>query len=113
MAYYVVHPGNVTLQKTGQTVYVDAGTLAANYGLSPGEYDVATPEQEQSVMHVHLYPRPDALYRNIKTEVGDVPNGTLFYDHSAEWYKAKRTGQSRRSVGRLDDGDNAFNGNST
>lgn len=77
---YIVHPGNVTLISTGATVFVDAGTLASYYGLSGGDYDTATTGSQQETsndgrtMHIHLFPRPDGAYRNIKTVTGD--NGT-------------------------------------
>ncbi|HET8708940.1 MAG TPA: hypothetical protein VFL85_01525 [Candidatus Saccharimonadales bacterium] len=89
MKYYVVHPGSVTLD-TGETIELDAGTLASNYGLSDGEYYVDTPVQETSqgdnIIHIHLYPRPDNKYQNIKTLLGD--NGTdVFYDKPVGWRK--------------------------
>lgn len=89
MSLYVVHPGNVTLNN-GTTVFIDAGTLASYYGLSFGEYDVSTPESSDKAQHVHLYPRADGKYQNIKTEVGDVPDGTLFYSKSAQAMRRDR-----------------------
>ena len=87
---YVVHPGTVKLLRTNEEVYVDAGTLAAYYGLSPGEYLVNTPEQETSqdgnIIHIHLHPRPDGKYRNIKVLLGD--NGTdKHLDLPVNWRK--------------------------
>lgn len=89
MAYYVVHPGSVILNN-GTTVFVDTGTLASYYGLVSGEYDVSTPEQTDMGQHVHLYPRADGKYQKIKTEVGDVPDGTLFYSKSAQAMRRDR-----------------------
>lgn len=89
MGYYVVHPGNVTLLN-GTTVFIDAGTLASLYGLVFGEYDIDTPVQTDIGQHIHLYPRADAKYKNIKTEVGDVPDGTLFYSRSAQAMRRRR-----------------------
>lgn len=89
MGYYVVHPGNVTL-KDNSTVFIDAGTLASLYGLSPGEYDVDTPVNTDKGQHIHLYPRADAKYKNIKTEVGDVPGGTLFYSTSVQSIRRRK-----------------------
>lgn len=91
--YYVVHPGYVTLQTTGETEYIDAGTLAANYGLVGGEYSVGTSEQETSmdgnIIHIHLHPRPDGKYKNIKTLLGD--NGTdSHYDKPVGWRKQQK-----------------------
>lgn len=87
--YYVVHPGDVTL-KDGSTVFVDAGTLATYYGLVFGEYDTNTAESTDIGQHIHLYPRPDGKYKNIKTEVGDVPDGTLFYSISAQAMRRRK-----------------------
>lgn len=92
MPTYVVHPGTVTLLN-GQTETVDAGTLAARYGLSPGEYDINLPQQETSqdgsFIHIHLHPRTDGKYRNIKTLLGD--NGTdIHYDKPVGWRKRQR-----------------------
>lgn len=92
MSIYVVHPGDVTLL-TGETVNIDAGTLASYYGLSVDEYTVDASEQETSqdgnIIHVHLYPRPDGKYKNIKTLLGD--NGTdTHYDKPVNWRKHQR-----------------------
>lgn len=86
---YVVHPGTITLLN-GTIVTYDAGTLAALYGLSPGEYDTNTSEQNDPTdgdpMHIHLRPRQDGAYRNIKTELGDT--GTDYHiDKMANWRK--------------------------
>lgn len=89
MVYYIVHPGNVTLLD-GSIVFIDAGTLASLYGLVFGEYDTGILESEDKGQHVHLYPRADGKYRNIKTEVGDVPDGTLFYSISAQAMRRRR-----------------------
>lgn len=86
---YAVHPGYVTLTD-GSTIYIDAGTLASLYGLVSGEYDTDISESTDEGQHIHLYPRPDSKYRNIKTEVGDVPDGTLFYATSAQSMRRKR-----------------------
>ena len=80
MATYVVYPGNGLTAPGGILTYIDAASLAALYGLSPGEYDVGQLPANGSPMdftHIHLVPRPDGLYRNIKTELGD--NGTDFH----------------------------------
>jgi hypothetical protein len=89
MIYYVVHPGSVTLQN-GTTVFIDAGTLASLYGLVFGEYATGIVESQDNGQHIHLYPRADSKYRNIKTEVGDVPDGTLFYSISAQALRRRR-----------------------
>lgn len=78
MNNYVVHPGYVTIYGDTEPTYYDAGTLAALYGLEPGEYDINTTLQQDSmegdIIQVHLFPRPDNKYQNIKTLYGD--NGT-------------------------------------
>lgn len=92
MPNYVVHPGSVTLL-SGETVSIDAGTLASYYGLSVDEYTVGSSVQETSqdgdIIHIHLYPRTDAKYSNIKTRLGD--NGTdVHYDKPVGWRKQQR-----------------------
>lgn len=91
MAYYIVHPGYVTL-KNNTTVFVDGATLASYYGLTFPEYDIATTDaiNIDKGQHVHLYPRADGKYKNIKTEVGDVPDGTLFYATSAQSMRRRK-----------------------
>lgn len=91
MALYVIHPGSVKLlRKPYDTVFIDAGTLAAYYGLAPGEYEINVPEQSDKAQHIHLYPRPDGKYRNIKELEGDVPEGEKFYSKSAQAMKRDR-----------------------
>lgn len=89
MVYYVVHPGTVVLLD-GSSEYIDAGTLASLYGLVFGEYITGILESDDDGQHIHLYPRVDAKYRNIKTEVGDVPDGELFYSISAQALRRRR-----------------------
>lgn len=84
MIYYVCHSGTVNGD------FIDEGTLASLYGLSPGEYTTGINEATDKGQHVHLYPRVDGKYKNIKTEVGDVPDGTLFYSISAQAMRRKR-----------------------
>lgn len=97
MPIYVVHPGYVTLVRTNrpdETVYIDAGTLAANYGLSPGEYSISTTStqeksEEGNIIHVHLFPRQDGKYKNIKILYGD--NGTDEHlDKMVNWREHQR-----------------------
>lgn len=76
---YVVHPGDGKITPGGSTVSIDAGTLASLYGLSAGEYTVGTGYAETAI---HLVPRPDGKYKNIKTELHD--NGLGYaYDYPA------------------------------
>lgn len=94
MNKYVVHPGYVRIFNTEADVYIDAGTLAANYGLSPGEYDVGTTTQQDSmegdIIQIHLWPRPDNKYQNIKTLLGD--NGTDEHiDKMVNWREHQNT----------------------
>lgn len=96
MSNYVVHPGYVTLLSTNESVYVDAGTLASYYGLAVDEYEVGTSVQETSqdgnIIHIHLYPRSDGKYQNIKTLLGD--NGTAsHYDKPVNWRRHQRERQ--------------------
>ena len=90
-ALYVLHPGNVKLlAKPYNTVFVDAGTLAAYYGLIPADYVINVAEHLDKGQHIHLYPRPDGKYRKIKELVGDVPAGTKFYSKSAQAMRRDR-----------------------
>lgn len=66
---YVAHPGNGKISPQLPDEYIDAGTLAALYGLEPDEY---TTGGQVDAQHIHLFPRPDGKYRNIKLELGDV-----------------------------------------
>jgi hypothetical protein len=94
MPIYVIHPGYVTLLNTSTPIYIDAGTLAANYGLSPGEYTVSTTSEQEisedgQIIHVHLHPREDGKYRNIKVLYGD--NGTDSHiDKMVGWRKRQQ-----------------------
>lgn len=93
MVLYVVHPGYVTLYSNNQTVYIDAGTLATNYGLVDGEYLTSTTLQETSqdgsIMHIHLFPRPDGKYKSIKASIYD--NGTdTFVEKPVGWKRYRK-----------------------
>lgn len=89
---YTVHPGIGVTTPGGDDEYIDAGTLASLYGLSPGEYAVGG---QVDVFSIHLFPRPDGKYRNIKTELGD--NGQKYhYDHPAFLHKT-RNGKEKDS----------------
>lgn len=75
---YIVYPGNGVTAPGEPVSYIDGPELAALYGLGIGDYEVG-PEVGQpgttfDVDHIHLLPRPDGRYRNIKVELGD--NGT-------------------------------------
>jgi hypothetical protein len=91
---YVVHPGDGRITPGGSIVSIDAGTLASLYGLSPGDYTVGT---EFAPTAIHLTPKQDGKYKNIKTELHD--NGLdYFYDYPAFMhttrdgrYKSKRS----------------------
>jgi len=87
MATYVVHPGTGVLPD-GTTAYIDAGTLAGLYGLDPMDYEVGTTEQDEAT-HIHLHPRSDGKYRNIKILLGD--NGTPYHiDKMVNYRKHRR-----------------------
>jgi len=97
---YIVHPGTVKLL-SGSTVTYDAATLASLYGLSGADYDVATTGSEQEdvtgsdIIHIHLYPREDGQYRNIKTLQGD--NGTDSHWDYEVGYKDRRAKRIREA----------------
>lgn len=82
---YIVHEGyGKTSPQSPDEEFIDAGTLAALYGLEPGEYDVGV---EVDALHIHLFPRPDGKYRNIKRLLGDVEGD--FYMLPANFKKEK------------------------
>ncbi len=98
---YIVHPGSVTLLSTGGVVTLDAATLASYYGLTGSDYDVATTGSQQenssdgNPMHIHLFPRADGQYQNIKTLHGD--NGTTSHTDFIVGYKKKRANRLREA----------------
>ena len=101
MNKYVIHPGYVRIYNTQEDIYVDAGTLAAYYGLSFGEYDINNSEQQDSqegdIIQCHLFPRPDNKYRNIKTLYGD--NGTDYHlDKMVNWRKHRAETERRKYI---------------
>jgi len=66
---YVTHPGfGKKSPLDAVKEYIDEATLAALYGLAPGEYLVGI---EYSPNEIHLNPRPDGKYIDIKKELGD------------------------------------------
>lgn len=81
---YVAHPGNGKISPQSADEYIDAGTLAALYGLEPEEYETGV---EIDSAHIHLFPRPDGKYRDIKLELGDVEGD--FYMLPANFKKNK------------------------
>lgn len=96
MPYYVCHSGTVKLDRTGEDEFYTAADVASLYGLAFGEYIVGG-DMENSPMsydYVHLYPRSDEAYRDIKTEVGDTPDG-IHYDKPAFWDQKKRNRENR------------------
>ena len=64
---YVLHPGNITLNSTGQSVYMSAATLAGQYGVSLRDCIIDMGDGSHCVMTVpgatHLYPRADGIYQ--------------------------------------------------
>lgn len=82
---YTVHPGTGKLSPQLPDAHIDAGTLAALYGLQPGEYEVGG---QVDAFHIHLFPRPDGKYNSIKRELGDT--GTKYHlDYPANFKKNK------------------------
>lgn len=76
---YVIHSGEGKVSPSGAIEYIDAGTLASLYGLSPGEYEIRS---DYSPDAIHLGPRQDGKYTNIKNQLAD--NGQDFhYDYPA------------------------------
>ena len=82
---YATHPGNGKTSPSSAVEYIDDGTLAALYGLEVGEY--FTNIIDGIPTHIHLYPRMDGKYKDIKRELGD--NGLdYFYDYPAFMHKS-------------------------
>ena len=82
---YMIHPGNGRITPNSSIENIDAGTLASLYGLSVSEYVVGTTFEPSSI---HLTPRQDGKYKNIKTELHD--NGLpTFTDEPAFMHKTR------------------------
>jgi hypothetical protein len=82
---YVIHPGDGKTSPSGTIEPIDAGTLASLYGLSPGDYEVRADFAPDAI---HLVPRADGKYKNIKTELAD--NGLDYhYDYPAFMHKTR------------------------
>lgn len=74
---YIVHAGDGKTSPGSASEYIEAAALASLYGLDSGDYEVGDPMDDGATFgheHIHLIPRVDGLYRNIKNELGD--NGT-------------------------------------
>lgn len=77
MANYIVYAGYGLVAPGEEQSYIEAAELASLYGLEVGDYEVGAEAEVGTIYdanHIHLLPRPDGLYRNIKIELGD--NGT-------------------------------------
>ena len=93
MATYIVYAGYGKTAPGESESYIEAASLATLYGLSVSDYEVGSTTSENGTAfdsnHIHLRPRPDGLYRNIKTELGD--NGTsVHYDKMVNYRKWRR-----------------------
>lgn len=72
---YAVYPGTVTLYN-GTEVELDAEELATLYGVEDEDYLVVEdaadiPQGERYFEYIHLKPRADGAYRNIKSTAQD------------------------------------------
>jgi len=84
---YVCHPGfGKTSPLEPAKEYIDEATLAALYGLAPGEYLVGI---EYSSHEIHLNPRVDGKYIDIKKELGDNPLN-IKLDYPVNYKKHRR-----------------------
>lgn len=76
--YYIAYAGTGKVSPSAANSFITGAEVAALYGLVGGEYTVGNEAgQVGTVMdsdHIHLKPRPDGRYRDIKLELGD--NGT-------------------------------------
>lgn len=90
---YMVYAGTGKATPAGVSEYIDAGTLASLYGLDVADYDVGPevgqPGTAMDSDHIHLRPRPDGRYLNIKTELGDTGIGYKL-DYPVGWKKRRR-----------------------
>lgn len=81
MANYIVYPGYGLIAPGEEESYIEGAELASLYGLEVDEYEIGEEVGQTGTVydadHIHLLPRPDGLYRNIKTELGD--NGTDYH----------------------------------
>ncbi len=93
MARYYVYAGEGKTTSGGEVEYIDAGTLASLYGLDVADYDVGPeagqPGTAMDSDHIHLQPRPDGKYMNIKTELADTGTGYKL-DYPVGWKKRRR-----------------------
>lgn len=85
---YVVHPGDGKLAPGQPVVYIDAGTLAALYGLQPGDYILRNDFAPDAI---HLVPRNDGRYQDIKRELGD--NGLPYHMDNPAFMHTTRDGR--------------------
>ena len=84
---YVCHPGyGKTSALEASQEYIDEATLAALYGLAPGEYLTGIPD---SPFEIHLRPRVDGKYISIKKELGDNPQN-IKLDYPVNYKKHRR-----------------------
>lgn len=90
---YVVHPGNGRQTPTGPIEYIDAGTLASLYHLDPGDYIVSNGPDDWT--HIHLHPREDGRYRNIKKLLHD--NDEEYYYDTPAFFHKTRDGKVKNS----------------
>lgn len=93
MARYIVYAGSGRTTPGGAVEYIDAGTLASLYGLSPADYEVGPESGQRGTTmdsdHIHLIPRPDGKYLNIKVELGDTGIGYKL-DRPVGWHRKRR-----------------------
>jgi diadenosine tetraphosphate (Ap4A) HIT family hydrolase len=78
MARYVCWAGTGASTRGGSQESLTASEVATLYGLEAADYEVGDSSEATGTVydhtHIHLRPRTDGVYRNIKTELGD--NGT-------------------------------------
>lgn len=85
---YVCHPGYGKTSPADTKEYIDEATLAALYGLAIDEYETGVPYSSDEI---HLNPRQDGKYINIKKELGDNDqNVKLDYPVNYKKYRKER-----------------------
>ena len=89
---YVVFPGEGRVSPNSSKEYIDAGTLAALYGLNPGDYTVGTVPVFDTI---NLFPRLDGKYKSIKKRLGD--NGQRYHLDTPAFFHKSRDNKTKNS----------------
>ncbi len=102
MPYYITYAGTGKVSPSAADSFITGAEVAALYGLVGGEYTVGLESGQVGTAmdsdHIHLKPRPDGRYRDIKLELGD--NGTdVHWDKMVNPKKWRRENKDRETFG--------------